>query len=169
MQEKNPLTPPLRELEAALAALRPAASGIDRNRLMFRAGQASMRRRGRLWQGLSAGLAICLGLSLALRQVPPHAQEVAVSPPLNAPMQVAMQLPTSPGDSDRATPPTGEYLHLRDTVLAKGLDALPTATYAGPAEPALTVRSILDEAARPSNHKPRSGESSTRSGQGDNL
>jgi hypothetical protein len=54
-----------RELEAALAGLAPARSAIDRDRVMFCAGRASVRRRTRLWQGLSSALVVLL-LALAL-------------------------------------------------------------------------------------------------------
>ena len=69
MQEKR-LTPPERELEAALGSLSPAAPTLDRDRLMFRAGQASTRRRARAWQGLAAALAVTTTVSIVLRPAP---------------------------------------------------------------------------------------------------
>jgi hypothetical protein len=164
MQEENELTPPQRELAAALAGLRPKAAGIDRNRLMFRAGQASMRKRQYAWQGLAAGLAVCLASLLWLRQ----AQNVAVAPtPQGA--RMTLQLPAVHNESEPREAATGEYLHLRDAVLAKGLDALPTPAFAGPAEPSQTLRSMLDAMSQHSNHKPASGEHPARPSQGDNL
>ncbi len=64
------LTPPERELEAALGGLTPALPTLDRDRLMFRAGQASMRRRTRGWQGLAAALALTTTVSIVLRPAP---------------------------------------------------------------------------------------------------
>ena len=57
MQEPTPLTPAELELEAALGSLRPAPPGIDRDRLMFSAGRASVRNPVRRWPAASAALA----------------------------------------------------------------------------------------------------------------
>ncbi len=69
MQEER-LTPPERELEATLGGLTPAPPTLDRDGLMFRAGQASMRRRTRGWQGLAAALALTTTVSIMLRPAP---------------------------------------------------------------------------------------------------
>ena len=42
---QEPLNPDLAGVEAALAGLRPAPSALDRDRLMFLAGQAAGLRR----------------------------------------------------------------------------------------------------------------------------
>jgi hypothetical protein len=48
----------LNAFEASLVALKPASGGIDRETLMFRAGQESMRPRGWLWPGATAAMAL---------------------------------------------------------------------------------------------------------------
>ena len=78
MQEER-LTPPERELEAALGGLSPAPPTLDRDRLMFRAGQASMRRRTRGWQGLAAALALTTTVSIVLRPAPDADRSTFVS------------------------------------------------------------------------------------------
>ncbi|MHC4444545.1 MAG: hypothetical protein ACYTF1_18215 [Planctomycetota bacterium] len=65
MQKQEGLTPAEQELENALGRLRPAEVSIDRDRMMFRAGQRSIRRGMRVWQGVAAILVVGLGLSLA--------------------------------------------------------------------------------------------------------
>ena len=67
---QEPLNSDLADVEAALAGLRPARSALDRDRLMYLAGQAAGYRRARraVWIGagtsLAATLAACV---LALR------------------------------------------------------------------------------------------------------
>jgi len=169
MQEEDALTGAQREMEAALGRLRPSAPRIDRDALMFRAGRASMRRRGYVWQGLAAGLAVCLGLSLAFRPAVRGTQDLAMAPRPAEPAQTAWQFPTPPADAESAPSPRGEYLHLRDLVLAGGIDALPDPAYTGPAERPLTIRSILDGMRQSPNHRPGSAKSPAWSGQGDEL
>jgi len=169
MQEEDELTGAQREMESALGRLRPAAPPIDRDGLMFRAGQASMRKRGYAWQGLAAGLAVCLGMSLAFRPAVRGTQDLAMAPQSAEPTQAGWQFPTPPADSESAPSPRGGYLHLRDMVLAGGIDALPNPAYAGPAERPLTIRSILDGMRQSPNHRPGSAKSPAWSGQGDDL
>ena len=62
--------PTLAGLEAALAALAPMPGRIDRDALLFRAGQASVPRRGWAWPGAAATLGVLaatLGALLAVR------------------------------------------------------------------------------------------------------
>ena len=55
------LTPPQRELEAALRELSPAACGIDRDRLLFEAGAAAGRSQRRYRKALTGALVILSG------------------------------------------------------------------------------------------------------------
>ncbi len=128
MQERANLTPAERELEAALAALSPAAPAIDRDALMFRAGRASGRRRNHAWQAATAVLALAFGVSLVTRFSPPSAGHPAV------PLAVApAAAPEAPNPSSATAtlwpllPPVqspAAYSRLRATVLAHGADAL---------------------------------------------
>ena len=65
MQNHEVLTPAEQELEQALGLLQPADISIDRDRMMFQAGQRSARQGMRIWQGMAAILVVGLGLSLA--------------------------------------------------------------------------------------------------------
>ena len=143
MSNEEGLTPAQRELESALAAVRPARGGLNRDRVLFRAGQASARRQGLRTTGAMAVLSALLGASailFALRgaetkvvervvyREAPEAPRVAVRPvetvaPSPAPASFASQ---------------SEYLRLRQAVLEKGLDALPAA-------PASATRDSLDD------------------------
>ena len=60
MSNDHGLTPLEQELEAALGGLAPSKAGLRRDQVMFVAGQASIRRRNRIWQGVSSGLVILL-------------------------------------------------------------------------------------------------------------
>ena len=64
MLNENGLNPAEMELEAALGGLQPVAVVIERDRLMYRAGQSSARRRNLAWPILSIALALMLGVSL---------------------------------------------------------------------------------------------------------
>src|SRR5207249_654076 len=73
----------LAELEAALAGLAPRPPDLDRDRLLFRAGQESAGRRGRLWPwatGLLAAVAAGLGALLILRPDPQPVERVVYVP-----------------------------------------------------------------------------------------
>ncbi|UCD28327.1 MAG: hypothetical protein JSV03_14775 [Planctomycetota bacterium] len=65
MQNTEGLTPAERELQEAFGRLKLADVSMDYEQLIFRAGQQSMWRGMRVWQGLAAILVVGLGLSLA--------------------------------------------------------------------------------------------------------
>ena len=50
MRNEEELTPAEREFQETLGGLRFADASMDRDRLLFRAGQLAARRRGRIWQ-----------------------------------------------------------------------------------------------------------------------
>ena len=154
MQENEHLSPAENELEAALAGLHPARCPIDRDRLMFLAGHASARRTARPWRIATAGLALAASVAIvaaiaarpwAQRAVSPAERIVIVranetkAPPVPSPAQppprlrnplVALSGPIFPPGPDGLA-----YLHLRDAVLARGLDALPAAAHPGSGTP----------------------------------
>lgn len=115
-------------LEQALAQLRPTAPALNRDALMFAAGRASVPAPSRAWQGTSLLLACALVVSLMQR--PRHA--APGSEALRGGRQGHQQAiatvdppPPLPGWSALAGPPDGSYIHLRNAVLTRGLDALP--------------------------------------------
>ena len=98
-----------------LGSLRPARGHIDRDALMYRAGQVSARRRGRLWRAVAAVLAVCLGVSVGVQMVPEKQQQREYM----AAGGTATVVEMASGREAR------RYLRLRDTVLAHGAEALP--------------------------------------------
>lgn len=125
MQNENGLTPAERELEAALATLSPAAA-IDRDRLMFRAGQASVRSGRRLWQATAAALMVALVASVSIRLTP--------RPSAPSSFMVESTHPAAPGPSTLEVvvgdagdlEHRAQYLRLTNRVLLDGVDVLPT-------------------------------------------
>ncbi len=118
-------------VEGALASLKPAPSGVDRDILMFSAGQASApaRRFGVLWPLATSGAllaAVILGIAL-LTQAPQRVIEKTVFVPVESARPAARAYAEArPALWAREQPwPRGNYLELRQKVLAGGLDALP--------------------------------------------
>lgn len=129
--------PELAALAKALTALAPAPGRLDRDRLLFCAGQASLRQRAWLWPSVAAGLALvagALGLSQALHPAGQRVQCIVyqrVEPPVSPAALVAAKqsVPTEPlfsasDQSERQAEPL-TYLRLQRLVLAWGVDALP--------------------------------------------
>jgi hypothetical protein len=102
MSERPP--PERDELAEALGSLRPRPVELDRDRLMFRAGQAAAAARYRRWQwggGLLTVSSLCLTLALLLRPAPePQIRTVHI--PAAVPHK-QLKLPVAP---DELTPPT---------------------------------------------------------------
>ena len=123
------LNPANRELQEALMRLQPAPTAIDRDRLMFRAGQRSVQRRLHVWRGTVVVLAAGFAWSLAVR---PGAQQVG----REASAPIVRQSPllrgdepwadTAPGLAARGEFSENSYARLRRCVLEQGIDALAT-------------------------------------------
>ena len=120
MSQKR-LNDELAAIEAALCSLTPAASGIDRDRLMFLAGRASARHHGRkiLWPTATAAsllLAVTFGIlwtnGSGPRLVRHFGEPIAVAPADDLRRDA---LPPSPWENRR----------LCQLMLEKGIDALP--------------------------------------------
>jgi hypothetical protein len=141
MSEQIPPDPELTDIEAALGALAPSRSRLDRDRLMFRAGQAAQRSSSAVrwaWPSIAAALAIvALGEAVALRQRPgprdfeglPVAQKPAQpSPkePAPAPVVILVHTPMEPGPA--VAPMLMGYEQLRSQILRLGIDSLPEPT-----------------------------------------
>jgi hypothetical protein len=109
------------QLETALAALAPRPATLDRDRLMFLAGQRAAARRVWLLPCASAALASVATLLAVLLLYRPETRIVQVPAPPPEP-----SAPSSFSKDTDATPPSsGEYILLRNRVLAAGVDALP--------------------------------------------
>jgi hypothetical protein len=130
----------LAALEAALAGLAPRPPDLDRDRLLFRAGQESAARRGRLWpwaSGLLAAVAAGLGAVLLLRPDPPPVERIVYVPvkeeaPPVQPVAIHPAAPAAPADSDEdaaaAARARFSAFQLQRQVLRWGLDAMPFGT-----------------------------------------
>ena len=145
MPNEETLTPAERELQEALGTLQPAAAGIDRDGLMFRAGRASVRRALRPWQAASVVLAACLAISLWAR--PKRTETVRI---VRAPLRQRLRKPPAPpgraqlaaAERVPAPPPDDPSARLCEDVLRRGLDALPTEARSSRAAP-LSVAQLL--------------------------
>jgi len=143
MRNDDGMTPLERELEAALGGLAPARANIDRDCVMFRAGRASVRRKNRLWQGLSSILVILLLVSIVSRpQSTPRerrADTVVYNTPSLSP-SVAATVDENRAEAFR------QYVRTRRAVLDQGVEALPTLSgYRGSSiDPPLTREDLKD-------------------------
>jgi hypothetical protein len=119
----------LTELEAALRRLRPAAAGLDRDEMMFNAGGAAAGRHAGIHVSttvLVAVLAALAGAGTAWIAAGPSSQHtvlVAAEKPVLRIVELSPTLPLAK-ESEPWTG-AGDYLKLRDRVLAEGTDALP--------------------------------------------
>ncbi len=131
----------LKEIEAALASLVPRGDRLDRDRLMFLAGQASVVRRGPdgaaragRWAWPSAfaaasAVAASLLVALAMRWGPGSDNRVAQVPSPPQPTTAGLQPPapsptvTFQAASPRWPPARDAYHQLLARVLDRGLDA----------------------------------------------
>jgi len=149
--------PGLAGLEAALAALVPMPGRIDRDTLLFRAGQASVSSRGWAWPAAAMALgllATTLGVVLAAGL--PHAPiERVVYVTIKEPPPSVQVLPTpepkavSPGPIAVSQSPMS-YLQLERQVARWGLDGVPAMPEAlPPSGPPLTRENALGAAAEP--------------------
>jgi hypothetical protein len=129
MSAEDPLKPELAAVEAALASLTLRPAAVERERLMFLAGQAAAlkatRRRGAwLWPCATAA-ALLLALGLGLRGPRPS------EPVLNQ---------TTASTTPQTDP--NSYAKLRALLLARGVDALPETTDASGRSPAQPLRPL---------------------------
>lgn len=130
----------LAALQAALSRLTPAPDGINVAQLLFRAGQVSVSRRNWAWPCATAAstlLAAALGGVLLLRPEPQPTERIVTvyvkqpAPPAPHPEPSVPGLSPSPKGVPDVRPGTesppgeGDYLRLRQEVLANGVDALP--------------------------------------------
>ncbi len=139
------------ELENALKGLAPAPAAIDRDRLMFLAGQAGSRR-ALLWKltsGMFAAASLALALILLLRPpaeirtvhvvVPgPSPREIPESKPQENPFTNTEPVPALTPDN---TLPDLAYYRLQQQIMRFGVDGIPALSHPGPPiyDPPVTV------------------------------
>lgn len=132
MPAEEPLKPELAAVEAALAALAPRPAAVDRDRLMFQAGQAAAARalgpRHAAWRwpcATAASLVLALVLGLRGQRPQPAGPDAA---------GVATSAPAV------HRPDPSAYLELRALLLAHGVDALPETSASADPNPAQPLR-----------------------------
>jgi hypothetical protein len=138
-----------RELEGCLKGLRPAGHNIDRDAMMFRAGQRSMARRARGWQS-AAGIMLVVVLNLSWFHLAPGSgpasSSVAVqsSPGSPGDPSATAVLTIRPGSGWQGSRPelNSPYLRVRRLLTTEGVDALPAPAASAPV--ADLVRSLAD-------------------------
>jgi hypothetical protein len=153
--------PDLLGLEAALAALVPMPGQVNRDVLLYRAGQASVRGRRWDWPWTTAALGLVAGVLAVIvvfRPAPPPVERVVVvtirEPAPPAPPSADPTLPppaaeSSPGD-EIAGGGSLNYVQLQKQVMRWGLDGVPSMPEAPPSfEPPVTRDSLLGAGAEP--------------------
>ena len=125
MNSRESLTPEEREMEEVLSALEPAGHDIDRDRLMFEAGRASVHRARWVWPSAAAVLLAALVVSVVARPEPLVVERtVTVTiPPPKAEWEVAPSK-SRPDAGTRDMSELVAYAKLRQEVLARGVEAL---------------------------------------------
>jgi hypothetical protein len=137
----------LRQIEAALRGLSPMGGRLDRDRLMYLAGQASAvgpeTRQSATgvasytrfaWPlATAASLLMAMTLGVALIFSPRAGERIVYVDRPNAGGSAAMvSFPSAPADSSHAAGSDQDnYLQLRNLVLTRGVDALPAENKAG--------------------------------------
>lgn len=124
----------MNQVEAALRSLVPTRSSIDRDRILFAAGQASIRRTSahRAWMAVAASLALLAageGVLLAHRPEPRMVERVVIvrvpaPSPEPAPKLAEVRPPAAPLEAG----PTARD-RLAWQILRYGLDGLPAARF----------------------------------------
>ncbi len=134
------LDPELNRLEAGLQALTPRAPAINRDRLLFLAGQASASRRAVGWRAWAIGSSLAaagLGLALCFRPSPERVEVVRWLPGPAEQFSSSSEQPGPIASSavlvaphfDGRNEPYGQ-LQLRKLAFDYGVDALPQSSAA---------------------------------------
>lgn len=137
---EQPIDLELKAVADALAQLKPRPAALNRDALMFRAGQASAPR-GWKWPvatAASALVAIGLGVALLIRPQPPVVERTIVVkvtvPAAETPAPQPKPLTPTPDTaalvSQEPDPsPLSDYQRLEDHLLRWGFDGLPPAPH----------------------------------------
>ncbi len=159
-ENKEKLSDDLKAFEAALGSLQPAARPIDRDRLMFLAGQASAsnsverpaidspqvaKRRSWGWP-LATAVSLLLSISLMGRvaYLSSALERLAANRPATT-QQIALADIASAMNAKHEVRLSAEanYLALRNAVVNSGVDALPVSHNTGETVPAQRSESAL--------------------------
>ena len=136
MSEK-PVKNDLAAVEAALGALRPTPTGVDRDRLMYLAGEAAAsrslsrhrRRADWLWPcATAASMLLAIGFATMWFAAEPEVRIVYVEERDEPPKPTPQPTVAAEQDVERALPQktwATDYLLLRRLVMTKGVDVLP--------------------------------------------
>jgi hypothetical protein len=146
----------LKAFEAALGGLKPAAGAIDRDRLMYLAGRASVERTSRIgrfaWPLASAALVvISVTLGGRLYAVSERLAQVAHGQRVQAVEERQIAGSSVPPDSVALVRPrvqtagsSPDYIQLRSAVLSGGVDSLPGRAEAARQGPVPTIPTLRD-------------------------
>ncbi len=146
--------PALNAFTRSLADLAPDLGGLDRDRLLFRAGGVLLRRRLHCWQafaGLLAVAALGLGAALLLRPTRTIEQIVYVDVPIFVPIRdeepASSETPSfTPRRADSGPLVRAELdgFRLRQQVLQFGVEALPPPhAWSSPAAEPMSLEMLL--------------------------
>jgi hypothetical protein len=131
---QEPLNPDLAAVETAMASLAPRPSTIDRDRLMFLAGQATRGRdrAGWLWPlSTAASLMVAVGLvALLVVRGEPQTVERIVYVPSESPVKAVAVVQVA-----HETEALSNYLRMRRLMIEQGLDKLPESSSSDPGTP----------------------------------
>jgi hypothetical protein len=145
-------------LENALAGLVPVSGKINRDRILFRAGQASMQRHRWIWPAATGGMALVaavLGGVLAWGPQPTPEKQIVYfkEAPKPAPRAHQWEEPKpalAPSTQAEAIEPAGSqspYFQMQNQLLRWGLDGLPALPPTPAPEQPLTRRRLLGQPA----------------------
>jgi hypothetical protein len=137
---EQPLDPEVNALANALAHLQPRPAMLDRDALLFRAGQASASRGWKWPLAAFASLLIAVGLGVTLLvrpqpivserivyiQVPVAAVETTTEPKPEPPTPVVVEWTLHEAETPL---PLSNYQRLEEHLLRWGFDGLPTAPH----------------------------------------
>ncbi len=131
------MTPADKELVRSLGKLAPAKANLDRDGVMFRAGQMSTRRGMWAWRSAAAVLVVALGVSIGVNamhtptespadrvvyvQIPGAGQRSGGS----AVQPVVVLAPVDEAELARRSEALAKYVELRTKVINGDLDAFP--------------------------------------------
>lgn len=139
----------LTKLEAALGRLRPVASGVDRDELMFNAGRAAAEKHTGLHVSTTVVVAVLAALagagSMWLTARP--SQQAVVQVSVEKPILRIVELTPMPlwAKEPELWAGRGDYLKWRDRVLVEGVDALPALRTAGGTSSSASIEDLYRE------------------------
>jgi hypothetical protein len=128
--EAERLSDELSAVDAALRQLQPTAAGLDRDRLMYLAGQASAsanvpakaRPIYKNWWALSTATLLMLSLTLGGMLAARGPSQIVINVEGSDTAQAMLAVRNRP---DSSSDNNANYLKMRNLVVSRGVDALP--------------------------------------------